>query len=226
MLLVGHMAIVNTVPTSGSIGNVTYSRTRGQQTMRQRAVPVNPRSTAQVAQRSKLTSAAAAWRGLTGTQMAGWIAFGNSFTVQNALGTSIHLTGLQCYIKVNTVNSLNGDSQVSTPPALPVFLPVTTTGITATAGTQLLSVQGTSPASGTKFMIYASPQRSAGVGFNGQFRFLATFTTATAGSFVVTTPYSAAFGSLVIGKRLFVKVVQSQAGMQDNGTTYAATIAT
>lgn len=220
------MAIVNTVPTSGSVGNLTYSRTRGQQTIRQRAVPVNPRSTAQVAQRAKLTTASAAWRALTAVQQASWVAFGNSFTVQNSLGTSIHLTGLQCYIKVNTINALNGDAQVSVPPALPSFVPATVTGITATAGTQLLEVAGTTPATGTKFMIYASPQRSAGVQFENNYKWLQTFTTATAGQFVVTSAYNSAFGSLIIGKKLFVKVVQSQAGMQDNGTTFSTVIAT
>lgn len=187
---------------------------------------MNPRSAAQTAQRAKLTTAAAAWRGLTSAQQAAWIAFGNSFTVQNALGTSIHLTGLQCYIKVNTVNALNGDAQVSVPPALPIFVPVTTTGITVTAGTQLLEVNGASPASGTKFMMYASPQRSAGVAFENQFKYLATFTTATSSEFVLTSTFTAAFGALIIGKKLFVKVVQSQAGMQDNGIVYSATILT
>jgi hypothetical protein len=220
------MAKILTVPTSGSIGNTTFSRNRNGQYIRQRSVPTQPRTAAQINQRARLTTAAAAWRGLTSAQQAGWNAFANSFTVVNSLGQSGHMTGLQAYTKVNTVNALNGDAQVATPPALPAFLPPTTTGITVTAGTQLLEVNGASPASGTKFMMYATAQQSAGVSFVNNYAWLQTFTTATATEFVLTTAYTAKFGPLIIGKKIFVKVVQSQAGMQDNGTVYAAVIAT
>lgn len=220
------MAKVLTVPTSGSIGNTTFSRNRNGQYIRQRSTPTQPRTTAQINQRARLTTAAAAWRGLTDAQRAGWTAFGNSFTVVNSLGQSNHLTGLQAYTKVNTVNALNGASQVSTPPALPTFLPPTTTGITATAGTQLLEVAGTAPATGTTFMFYACAQVSAGVSFVNNYAWLLTSNAPTTGNFVLTSAYAAKFGPLVIGKKVFVKVVQSQAGMQDNGTVYATTIAT
>lgn len=220
------MAKVLTVPTSGSIGNVTYSRNRNGQYIRQRSIPTQPRTAAQVNQRARLTTAAAAWRGLTAGQMASWTSFGLSFTVNNSLGTPINLTGLQAYTKVNTVNALNGDAQVSTPPALPVFLPCTATGITVTAGTPLFEVNGVTPAAGTKHMIYASPQRSAGVTFNGTFGYIDTATTYTSSEFVITTKYVAKYGTLIIGKKVFLKVVQSQAGMQDNGTVFATTILT
>lgn len=220
------MALILTDPTSGSIGATTYGRNRSGQYIRQRSMPTQPRTTSQVAARAKLGDLAAAWRGLTGVQMASWTAFGGSFTVQNRLGSPIHLTGLQCYTKVNTTNLLNGDTAVSTPPALPSFLALTTTGITVTAGTPLVEINGTSPASGTKFMMYASPQRSAGVAYEAQYKWMATFTTATSGEFAITTPYLAQWGTLVIGKKVFVKVVQSQAGMQDNGTVYSTVILT
>jgi len=166
----------------------------------------------------------AGWRGLTAAQQASWNAFGNSFTVTNSLGQSIHLTGHQCYVKVNTVNLLNGDTVVSTPPALPAFVAITVTSLTAVAATPAVKLAGTSPASGTKFMCYASPQRSAGVSFEGTFAYMQTFTTATAGFFDITTAYTAKFGTLVVGKKIFVKVVQSQAGMQDSGTLFSAVV--
>lgn len=189
-------------------------------------MPTQPRTVAQTAQRARLATAATAWRGLTATQQAGWTAFGNSFKVTNSLGQSNNLTGLQSYTKVNTVNALNGDAQVSTPPALPAFIPLTITGMTVTAGTQLLELAGTSPASGTKYMMYGTAQKSAGVTFVNNFKYLATFTVATTGNFVITTPYTAAFGALVIGKKVFIKVVQSQLGMQDNGQVYSTVILT
>jgi hypothetical protein len=144
--------------------------------------------------------------------------------VTNSLGTTINLTGAQCYIKVNTVNLLNGDAVVSTPPALPAFVAVTVTAVTAVAATPLIQVAGANPAAGTKFMIFCSPQVSAGVTFNGKFAWTQTSQTFAAGQMSLQTAYAAKYGALIVGKKIFVKVVQSQAGMQDNGTTFSCIV--
>jgi len=218
------MALLIIPPTSGSVGNVTFSRGRSGAISRQRSNPTQPRTAAQVNARARLSSMAAAWRGLTDAQRAAWAAFAASFTIVNRIGTTISITGSQAYVKVNTTNLLNGDAVVSVPPALPAFVACTVTGLTATAGTQLLEANGASPAAGTKYMFYASPQKSAGVTFNGQFAYLQTLTTATASEFVLTTAFTAKYGALIAGKKVFVRVVQSQAGMQDNGTLFAVIV--
>lgn len=212
------------VPQSGSVGARTSSRNRSGQYVRQRAIPVQPRTPAQIAARSRLTSQSAAWRGLTAAQRAAWNAFAQSFTVVNSLGTTINLTGAQCFVKVNSVNLLNGDATVTLPPALPAFIAVTVTGIDATAGTQLLEMSGVNPAAGTKFMTFASPQLSAGVSFNGKYAWLQTAQTFTTGKLALTSVYTAKYGALIAGKQVFVKVVQSQAGMQDNGTVFSCIV--
>lgn len=212
------------VPQSGSVGARTSSRNRSGQYVRQRAIPTQPRTPAQVAARASLADQSAAWRGLTDPQRAAWNAFAQSFTVTNSLGTTINLTGAQCFVKVNTVNVKNGVSAVTAPPALPSFLATTITGLTATAGTPLLSLAGAAPAAGTLFMIYGSPQLSAGVSFNGKYVYLATSQTFTAGAMSILTPYVARYGALIAGKKVFVKVVQCQAGMQDNGSVFTAIV--
>ena len=212
------------VPQSGSVGARTSSRNSGGQYVRQRSMPTQPRTPAQVNQRARLTSQSSAWRGITDAQRAAWNAFAQSFTIVNTLGTAIHLTGAQCFIKVNSVNLLNGDATVDIPPLLPAFIAATVTGLTAVSATPLISLQGADPAAGTKFMIFASPQVSAGVSFQGNFRFIQTSSTFTAGAMSLQTAYSAKFGALIIGKKVFVKVVQSQDGMQDNGTLFAAIV--
>lgn len=212
------------VPQSGSVGARTSSRNRSGQYVRQRAIPTQPRTVAQIAARSKLTSQSAAWRGLTSAQRAAWNAFAQSFTVTNSLGTTINLTGAQCFIKVNTVNLLNGDATVNLPPTLPAFVAVTVTGVTAVAATPLIQLAGTNPAAGTKFMIFASPQLSAGVTFNAKYAYLQTSQTFTAGQMSIQTAYAARYGALIVGKQIFVKVVQSQAGMQDNGTVFSCIV--
>lgn len=212
------------IPQSGSVGAVTSSRNRSGQYRRQRAIPTQPRTVAQIAARSRLTSQSAGWRGLTDAQRAAWNAFAASFTVTNSLGTTINLTGAQCFIKVNSVNLLNGDTVVVLPPALPSFIAVTVTAMDAVAATPIIELSGTNPAAGTKFMIFASPQLSAGVSFCGQFRWIQTSQTFTTGKMSLQTAYAARFGALIVGKKIFVKVVQSQAGMQDNGTTFSAIV--
>lgn len=212
------------VPQSGSVGARTSSRNRSGQYVRQRAIPTQPRTVAQVAARSRLTSQSAAWRGLTPAQRAAWNAFGLSFTVVNSLGTTINLTGAQCFIKVNSVNLLNGDATVNVPPALPSFIAVTVTGLDATAATPIIELSGVTPAAGTKYMIFASPQVSAGITFNGRYVWLQTSTTFTTGKLSLETTYVARYGALIVGKQIFVKVVQVQAGMQDNGTTFATLV--
>lgn len=212
------------VPQSGSVGGRTSSRNSSGQYVRARAIPTNPNTTAQSAARARLSDLAAAWRGLTSVQMTSWNNFGQSFTVVNSLGTTIHLTGLQCYVKVNSVNLLNGDATVSTPPALPSFIACTVTAVTAVSATPLIQLAGATPAGGTKYMIFASPQVSAGVSYQGNYRWLQTSTTFTAGVLSLETAYAAKFGALIAGKKIFVKVVQSQAGMQDNGTYYTCIV--
>lgn len=208
------------VPQSGSVGAVTSSRNRSGQYRRQRAIPTQPRTPAQVRARASLTDLSAAWRGLTDAERAAWNAFGNSFTVTNSLGSTINLTGAQCYVKVNTVNLLNGDAAVAIPPSLPAFDPLTATGITANGTTPAFTVDGAAPAAGTLFMVFASPALSAGVSFNGRYSWIQTSQAFTSGHMSILTAYTAKFGALITGKRYFVKIVQSQDGMQDNGTVF------
>ena len=79
-------------------------------------MPTQPRSASQVNARARLTTCAAAWRGLTAGQMASWQAFALSFTVVNSLGSAINLTGTQCFCKVNCVNLLLARAIVLVPP--------------------------------------------------------------------------------------------------------------
>ena len=212
------------IPQSGSVGNQTSSRNRSGQYRRQRSMPTQPRTAPQVAARSRLASMSSGWRGLTDAQRAAWNAFANSFTMVNSLGASITLTGHQAYVKINSVNLLNGDAAVSTPPALPAFGACSATGVDATAATPLVELSGVTPTGSVKHMVYASPQLSSGVSYNAQFRYLQTGTTYTAGKLSLTTAYTAKFGAPVAGKKIFAKVVQSLAGYQDNGTVFTAIV--
>lgn len=212
-------------PQSGSLGNQTASRNRSGQYLRQRSLPVQPRTVSQMAARARFTDMSAAWRGLTVAQRLSWKGFAASFTVVNSLGQTINLTGHQCFVKVNTVNLLLGTAMVNVPPALPTFLALTVTALTATAGTPAMALAGTTAASGTKFMCYASAQVSPGISYMNSWKYICDVSTFTTGSFNLLAAYTAIFGTLVASKQIFVKVVQSQAGMQDNGTVFSCIVA-
>jgi hypothetical protein len=154
--------------------------------------------------------------------MAGWIAFGASFTTTNSIGTPIHLTGSQCFVKVNAVNLLCGRAVVVVPPALPTFVAITATGLTVTSAGPLWEIAGVSPAAGTTHMVFASPALSPGLSFNADYRFLADGATYAAGFWVLTTQFTARWGAPIAGKKYFVKIVQEQLGMQDSGTVFTA----
>lgn len=209
-------------PQSGSLGGITAARNRFGQYERQRSMPVQPRTTAQVAARTRLSDVSALWRGLTEAERAAWNSFAGSFTITNSLGQTVNLTGAMAYAKINTVNLLIGDAVNDTPPALPSFDPLNVTALVADSSPQDLALTGTSPAAGTKYMVYAAAPASAGRSFIGNFRYLETFTAATAGEFDILTTYTAKFGAIPAGKKIAVKVVQSQAGFQDAGTVFSA----
>lgn len=210
------------VPQSGSVGARTSSRNRSGQYVRQRAIPTQPRTPAQVRARASLSDLSASWRGLTDAERAAWNAFGQSFTITNSLGSTINLTGSQCFVKVNTVNVLNGDAVVSDPPSLPAFDPVTVTGVTVNGTSAAFTVDGDAPATGTLFMVFVSPALSAGVSFNGRYSWIQTSQTFTSGHMSILAAYTAKFGAPITGKKYFVKIVQSQDGMQDNGTVFTS----
>jgi hypothetical protein len=73
-------------------------------------------------------------------------------------------------------------------------------------------------------MLYFSPQASPGISYNSRYRWILVSTSVDTYPLDVTAEYVAKFGTLVAGKKIFLKVVQSQAGMQDSGTVFTAIV--
>jgi hypothetical protein len=213
------------IPQSGSIAAQTSSRNRSGQYRRSRVMPVQPRTALQLAARARLSDWSSAWRGLEDAERAAWTAFANSFTVVNSLGQAIHLTGAQSFVKVSAVQDLLGEVHSDIPPALPAFTACLVTSLTGETAPQLLKLAGTGTLDADFYMVYASPQRSAGVSFEGTFRYLEAFAAFDTGFMDILATYTAKFGALIDGKKIFVKVVQVQAGMQDNGTLFSTVVA-
>lgn len=87
---------------SGSMGGLTFSRNRGGQYIRARAVPVDPATAQQIVVRNALTTLVTRWGDvLDDAQRALWDVYAFNVPVTNALGNEIFLTGLNMYTRTN-----------------------------------------------------------------------------------------------------------------------------
>ena len=212
------------VPQSGSMGGVTSSRNRFGQYRRARATPVNPRSAAQGTQRSRMSANAALWRTLTGLQRAGWTDLGLGIVRSDSLGQSYNLTGFQAFCSVNNILATCSTAGVLAAPAL-VTPPALLTGVlTVTAATMSLAFTTTPLGAGAKLVIHASPQRSAGRTFEGDFRGCFIGAAATASPSDMFATYTARHGTPVVGNRIFVSAVAMVSGFASGALITSAVV--
>lgn len=97
-----------TTAASGSVGGMTASRNKGGQYMRARTVPTNPNTPFQQVVREAMGMLASAWQTLTQPQRDSWNAYALNVTMANALGDQIQLSGLNWFIRTNTVAQQQG----------------------------------------------------------------------------------------------------------------------
>lgn len=194
------------VPQSGSQANTVASRNRYGQYWRTRAVPTQPRTAAQVAQRSRLAVLSAGWAALSEAQRNAWDAYALAHPRTDSLGQSVTITGHQAYIGVNTLNLLAGAVVQS---AVPTGAAVATPEVTVTVGTAAgLSVTINSEVTGDGVVIVkVSPPQSQGRNFCGDLRVVNTLSGPAALDPVLTAAQlTAKYGTLVAGQKFFVRV--------------------
>lgn len=118
---------------SRSSGSTTASHNRFGAYLRGRIIPVNPNSTAQVAQRTIMTTLSQGWRALTAVQRAGWTALGLTMIRTDSLGVTYTLTGLQAYTSLNRNLLYLGQTAISAAPTLIGVTAVASATLTATS---------------------------------------------------------------------------------------------
>jgi hypothetical protein len=161
-----------------------------------------------------MSSNAAAWRLLTPAQRAGWLSLGLQMVRTDALGQTYDLNGFLAYCSVNNNLDDAGDSTVSDAPALATPPNVDTVTLTLTAIAFDVAYTPTPLGAGQRLFIWASPQRSAGVAFNNDYRLIAVTAAAAASPHDLLAAYTAKFGVPVVGNRIFVKVFTHEDGFQ------------
>lgn len=198
--------------SSGSDGGTTWSRNRNGQYTRRRAVPVQPRTPSQLNQRARLTTNAAAWRGLTDAQRSGWKSLGLLITRSDSLGQNYDLSGFQAYCSVNNNKLDAGDAAVSDAPVIVTPPDLLTATITLTGVAFSVAYTATPLGAGVRLFIRCSPQRSQGRTFNGDVRIVSITAAAAASPANVLAAYTAKFGVPVTGNRIFLSLQTYQGG--------------
>jgi hypothetical protein len=194
------------VPQSGSVGGVTSARNKYGQYRRTRAIPVNPNTTYQGAQRTRFASLTAGWSALTAAQRAGWASLATSLTRTDSLGQSYTMSASQCYMSVNMTRLDAGDAVVSDAPAKVSPVALLTGVVTTTGGTLSLAYTATPQPTGGRVFVYASPQRSPGRSFEGDYRLVHVSAAAAASPANLLASYTARFGAPIVGNKIFFSV--------------------
>jgi len=213
------------VPRSGSFAGITSSRNRFGQYVRTRATPVNPSSSAQGVVRARMTTNAAAWRGLTAGQRAGWTSLGGQIARTDALGQAYTLNGFMTYCSVNNNNLAAGNAVVADAPALVTPADIVTATVTLTAAAFSVAYTATPLGAGERLFSYASPQRSAGRAFEADLRLIAVSAAAAASPAVLTAAYAARMGTPVVGNRVFMSFSVYKAGFVSGPFTLSQVVA-
>ena len=186
-----------------------FSKNKGGAYVRTKVTPVNPQTDAQQNVRSVMATNSAAWRGLTQAQRDSWLAAAPSFPYRDIFGDSKILSGSQLFVKLNGNLVNNGESPLTTAPT-PGELPASGAAIlTATAGTQALSI-GFSPdpvPTGYSLIIDSTPNIGAGISFvKNRYRKISIVAAASTSPYDALADFTAVHGALVAGMKIFIRV--------------------
>ncbi len=194
---------------SGSVGGTVFSRNKGGAYMRNRSIPTDPSTSAQLSRRAILSSQSQAWADLTDAQRANWANYATQNPVTNALGHSILLSGHQAFVQINARLDLADDPTLTSPPIINAPLALDTLVLDGDIGAGDVDVTFTATplAGSTSLWLEAAVVNSAGVTFvKNLFRFIGQSADAQASPFDIQSLVETKFGTLIVGQRLFVKV--------------------
>lgn len=198
------------VPQSGSIAGTTHSHNRAGQYTRNRRSPVQPVGSGRRAQvRAALSSASAGWSALTGAQRAAWEGFAGSHPITDSLGQSITLTGHQMFVRVYC-SAINVGITAPTVPPADLDLPDTAGATVVLSVASGVTINDFDGPTGSKIAVAVSPQFSAGRSYNKTFwqpaGELGYVDAESAPYELAPSNYAAEFGTMVLGKRIFVRM--------------------
>jgi hypothetical protein len=132
----------------------------------------------------------------------------------DSLGASYTLTGFQAFCSANNTLAAAGSALITAAPSLVTPPGLITATITTAGGTLSLAYTATPLGAGVKLCVFASPQRSAGRSFEGDFRQIYVSAAAAASPVNLLASYTSKFGAPVPGNRIFFSLVCSVGGFE------------
>jgi len=191
----------------GKVNGTVFSKNRGGAYARTKVTPSNPQTSFQSTVRQRLAGLAAQFRALTASQILSWNVAVNDFPVSNIFGNTIHLTGLQLYVRLNANLEGIGAAQISDPP-LPVGFSFLDPEIN-TLSNVALTLDLTAATVDEYYLIEATPSVSPGKFFVKNLYRVIGNVQGTGAAIVANNQfanYSAKFGAPVTGQRVSLRV--------------------
>lgn len=216
---------------SGAVGGSVFSHNRGGPYVRRRAVPVTSTTSYAIAAKSRVTSLATRWKGLTDAEREDWTMWARQNPSFNRLGMSITLLGLNAYIKLNSRLLVAEQAVVDTPPVTPAPEGLLTMSLTADIGAGGTEVAYTPTPLGAGEMLWVEGALvdSAGINYVKPYRrFLGVSAAAGVSPYDYQSALEARLGAMVVGQtvHLFAAVFDSKSGQLSGFQRARATVVT
>jgi hypothetical protein len=197
---------IQDIPQVGKLGLTVTWPARNGLVRRILVTPKNPRTDRQLEVRELLVQQARRFDALTDAQQDAWNVVANGFQSRPSLGQSGPLTGLQLFVRINCKLGLLGQDAVDAPPVAPQFPSLAVQSLVITNTAEVIAVKLACPSNpGESTVLRASPPQNSAIRACRNFRIIGICPAPTDGSADITALYTAEFGAVPVGKRLFVQ---------------------
>lgn len=192
----------------GKMGGMVFSKNHSGAYMRTKVSPINPKTVAQQAVRTLMTTLAQSWRGLTVNQRLSWSIGASTWTHSNIFGDNVPLSGFGLYCRLNRNLQTANLTIIGDLPVHSAVIGIDSSSLVAdtTLGTLNLTFDPVIPVT-QRLFIYATKPVSAGINFvKSEYRLIATPGDTAMSPFDAAVAYIAVFGALpAVGEKVFVK---------------------
>ena len=200
---------------SGSVGGVVAAHNKGGQYLRNRSIPTNPNSAAQIAVRGAFSDGAIAWSGLTAAQRSAWEAYAVETPVVNRLGENIIVSGFNMWSRwfAFSRRAVPANSVVAAPVTPGLVSISAELTLTASAASGVTASDMGSAVDGPYVVAFGPPVGPGKTFFKGPFSayVLGPDFGAEDASPVVVNVTTLRYGLLLAGQRRFFRVAASSA---------------
>ena len=192
---------------SGKLGGQVFSKNRGGSYVRTKVTPTNPQSTAQMSIRGIFASISSRWSSLTEAQRSSFNGFVSAYARTDIFGDLRNPSGKSLFQRLNQNLELSGQTQIdvcTSPVEVPFADVVAASGVVSTSD---LEVSYNGDLTGSKVVVWATPQMSQGTKFvKNQLRQLLVVAGADASEVDIYSAYVAKFGIPVAGANITIGV--------------------